>query len=253
MRGTNALPSFCLRPMILLTTLQLSCLVQPVTYKFGRSACAGIEIVTLADYFAVGNRAGAFLSIAPAVARHETYRASLTDHLVSRQLRSCLLPGASAAPSRQPRHTLTAARARNRHWDRAVRTLAAQALRLLVPLDPTRAVSNHSQSARCSCHLFPPLLPEADLPAPGRRPKHPTQCLRGWQVAVCLPSLLKSALSPDLPERHGEQSNTTRLKRSRSFVPQNLLKCSGCLAHAVRCDPRSSGRGAWTERCQELT
>ena len=69
----------------------------------------GIDIVTRADYFALGNRANAFLVVAPYVASFEAYQEPLAAHLVSRQLK---------------------------HWDSAMRHLAAEALRKLVPLFP---------------------------------------------------------------------------------------------------------------------
>jgi tubulin-specific chaperone D len=69
----------------------------------------GIDIVTRADYFALGNRSNAFLVVAPFVASFPEYQEALANHLVTRQLR---------------------------HWDLAMRDLSATALRKLVPLFP---------------------------------------------------------------------------------------------------------------------
>jgi hypothetical protein len=69
----------------------------------------GIEIVTAADFFSVGNRARAFLQIAPQIAAFEEYRSVLVADLLDNKCR---------------------------HWDRAVRELAAEALGKLVPCMP---------------------------------------------------------------------------------------------------------------------
>ena len=57
----------------------------------------GIDIVTRADYYALGNRSNAFLTVAPYVGSFPDYQQGLARHLVARQLR---------------------------HWDAAVRVLA---------------------------------------------------------------------------------------------------------------------------------
>ena len=61
----------------------------------------GIEIVTEADYFAVGNRTKAYLEIAVFIAQFPQYTFALAQHLADVKLA---------------------------HWDRAVRELAATAL-----------------------------------------------------------------------------------------------------------------------------
>ncbi|KXS12028.1 ARM repeat-containing protein [Gonapodya prolifera JEL478] len=61
----------------------------------------GLDILTMADYFAVGNRQNAFLSVGADLSKFPEYREPLVHHLVSR----------SAA-----------------HWDPVVRDLAANAL-----------------------------------------------------------------------------------------------------------------------------
>ncbi|KAI9247117.1 armadillo-type protein [Helicostylum pulchrum] len=69
----------------------------------------GIEIIQNADYFSLGNRNNAFLSISFDIAKFEEYRYHLIHHLIS----------------------VTA-----KHWDKAMRLLASKALYGLVSLDP---------------------------------------------------------------------------------------------------------------------
>ncbi|KAG2190201.1 hypothetical protein INT46_006400 [Mucor plumbeus] len=69
----------------------------------------GIDIIQKADYFSLGNRNNAFLSISNDIAKFEEYRYHLIDHLTS----------------------VTA-----KHWDKSMRILASKALYTLVPLDP---------------------------------------------------------------------------------------------------------------------
>jgi hypothetical protein len=69
----------------------------------------GIEINTAADYFSLGNRAHAYLRVSVAVARFPEYCRHLVNHLVT---------------------------VKTRHWDRALRELAARALAELAPADP---------------------------------------------------------------------------------------------------------------------
>jgi tubulin-specific chaperone D len=69
----------------------------------------GIEILTAADYFTLGNRQAAYQDIALAVARFPPYRHPLIDHLTQVKLR---------------------------HWDPAIRALASQALARLTALAP---------------------------------------------------------------------------------------------------------------------
>ncbi|KAJ9523802.1 hypothetical protein QJQ45_020006 [Haematococcus lacustris] len=64
----------------------------------------GIELMTIADYFAVGNVKQAYLTVAPAVATYPDYGLHLAQHLVTTQLR---------------------------HWDKVLRELAAQGLAAL--------------------------------------------------------------------------------------------------------------------------
>lgn len=70
----------------------------------------GIDVLRSMDFFAVGQRRSAFLVAAPAVARHDEYREGLHRHLLD--------PGVGV-----------------RHWDPAMRELAAQSLRSIVELD----------------------------------------------------------------------------------------------------------------------
>ncbi|KAI9499220.1 tubulin folding cofactor D C terminal-domain-containing protein [Zychaea mexicana] len=69
----------------------------------------GIDIIQLADYFSLGNRSNAFLSVAFEIAKYKDYTDTLVNHLVS---------------------TTT------RHWDKAMRVLAASALQRLATLQP---------------------------------------------------------------------------------------------------------------------
>jgi tubulin-specific chaperone D len=74
----------------------------------------GIEILTAADYFSLGSRTAAYLTIAPYVASFTPHRAALTDHVAAVKLQ---------------------------HWDSEVRALAAKALGALAPLDLHRAAT----------------------------------------------------------------------------------------------------------------
>ena len=69
----------------------------------------GIEILTSADYFALGSRKQAFLTVGPTIASLPQYLVPLAEHLLSNKLRN---------------------------WDPSVRALAAEALAALVPLQP---------------------------------------------------------------------------------------------------------------------
>ncbi|XP_046406500.1 tubulin-specific chaperone D isoform X2 [Ischnura elegans] len=69
----------------------------------------GIEIVTIADYFALGSRNNSFLKISYFVAGFEEYRRPLINHLVERKIN---------------------------HWDASVRDLSAKALGVLTKRDP---------------------------------------------------------------------------------------------------------------------
>jgi tubulin-specific chaperone D len=74
----------------------------------------GIEILTAADYFSLGSRTAAYLTIAPYVASFAPHRAALTDHVAAVKLQ---------------------------HWDSEVRALAAKALGALASLDLHRAAT----------------------------------------------------------------------------------------------------------------
>lgn len=69
----------------------------------------GIDILTVADYFAVGSRPNAFLSISVHIAGHREYGEPLVRHLVDRKVG---------------------------HWDVAVRELSARALHNLCRCEP---------------------------------------------------------------------------------------------------------------------
>ncbi|KAG2226582.1 hypothetical protein INT45_005068 [Circinella minor] len=69
----------------------------------------GIDIIQLADYFSLGNRANSFLNVAFEIAKFKEYTDPLINHLVS---------------------TTT------RHWDKSMRILAASSLQKLTTLQP---------------------------------------------------------------------------------------------------------------------
>ena len=70
----------------------------------------GIDILTRADYFTLGNRTSAYLEIAPFVASFTLYRRALIDHLAD---------------------------VKAIHWDPSLRALAAKALGKFALLDPS--------------------------------------------------------------------------------------------------------------------
>ncbi|XP_068120196.1 tubulin-specific chaperone D-like [Hyperolius riggenbachi] len=69
----------------------------------------GIEILTTADYFAVGNRANCFLNISVFAAGFPEYTAAMIDHLVAMKIN---------------------------HWDSVIRDLATKSLHNLTPTAP---------------------------------------------------------------------------------------------------------------------
>ena len=69
----------------------------------------GIEILTAADYFSLGNRRNAYTEVSVQVAKFPEYRTAIVDHLVKIKLR---------------------------HWDPNLRFLSADALAELTPLCP---------------------------------------------------------------------------------------------------------------------
>ena len=73
----------------------------------------GIEILTAADYFTLGNRLNSFLVVAPVVGSFRTYRYALVEHLLDFKLK---------------------------HWDKDVRELSARALAKLSGRDPSWAI-----------------------------------------------------------------------------------------------------------------
>ncbi|KND02583.1 uncharacterized protein SPPG_03041 [Spizellomyces punctatus DAOM BR117] len=68
----------------------------------------GIEIVTAADYFSVGNRTNAFLDVAVDIARYPEYYSHICDHMAHVSLS---------------------------HWDKSIRELAAESLAKLAVMD----------------------------------------------------------------------------------------------------------------------
>jgi len=84
----------------------------------------GIDILTTADYFAVGSRQKAYLSISVYIAQYSEYTNHLMDHLVDKKVG---------------------------HWDMSVRELSSKALHNLTASDPDYVKTN----------LLPRLLEEA--------------------------------------------------------------------------------------------
>ncbi|XP_072259692.1 tubulin-specific chaperone D [Pyxicephalus adspersus] len=84
----------------------------------------GIDIVTIADYFAVGNRVSCFLSISVFVAGFPEYTAPMIDHLVKMKIN---------------------------HWDSVIRELSTKALHNLTPIAPEYMINT----------VLPQLLPLA--------------------------------------------------------------------------------------------
>lgn len=84
----------------------------------------GIEILTVADYFAVGNRVNCYLNISVYVAGFPEYTQSLIDHLVNKKIN---------------------------HWDGVIRELATKALSKLTP----------GAAVYMTSHVLPRLLPAA--------------------------------------------------------------------------------------------
>ena len=70
----------------------------------------GIDILTLADYHAVGRRSDCYLKLAPSIAEYREYEKAIIDHL---------------------------AKVRVSHWDENIRTLSAESLSILCSLNPT--------------------------------------------------------------------------------------------------------------------
>ena len=89
----------------------------------------GIDIVTVADFFALGNRAHAFTVVGVAIAAYEEYRGALLRHLVDVVLV---------------------------HWDAVMRRLGACAIGRIAPLDPGSTFS----------YLFAALLPRTTSEEP---------------------------------------------------------------------------------------
>ncbi|KAJ8793102.1 hypothetical protein J1605_003779 [Eschrichtius robustus] len=87
----------------------------------------GIDILTTADYFTVGNRSNCFLVISMSIAGFPEYTQPMIDHLVTMKIN---------------------------HWDGAIRELSAKALRNLAQRAP-------EHSAR---HVFPRLLSMTQSP-----------------------------------------------------------------------------------------
>ena len=82
----------------------------------GRLACFpnGIDIITVADYFSVGNKSSSYLEVAVKVASFESYRDDIINHLIEYKLF---------------------------HWDKVIRQLAAQCLGKIALVWPNQVYS----------------------------------------------------------------------------------------------------------------
>ncbi|KAK0525403.1 hypothetical protein OC834_005194 [Tilletia horrida] len=78
----------------------------------------GIDVLRKTDFYAVGVRRNAFVRCAPEVASHDVYRPPLLEHLL----------------------TVTIA-----HWDRSMRSLAAETIKALVDIDYERQAPDVAQ------------------------------------------------------------------------------------------------------------
>ena len=88
----------------------------------------GIDIITTADYFAIGNRINCFLEIAPKIAEFNEYREAFINHLLNVSV--C-------------------------HWDLSIRQLAAKSLGILANRFPSDSFSSHSIPQLVSFHITP--------------------------------------------------------------------------------------------------
>jgi hypothetical protein len=94
----------------------------------------GIEILTSADYFALGSRRHAFTTVAPMIATLPQYLVPLAEHLLTNKLEN---------------------------WDASVRELAAEGLAALVHLQP-----------RFFADVALPMVVHAAVEAPSREARH---------------------------------------------------------------------------------
>ena len=117
----------------------------------------GIDILTAADYFTLGNRGHAYTAVAPIVASFPPYRHALREHVL---------------------------RVKIRHWDPAVRALAAKSLAALAVSAPLDA---------------------------------------SWVNDVALPALLPGTTSPELFTRHGSILALAELVLAAASTPALVI------------------------------
>jgi hypothetical protein len=84
----------------------------------------GIDIVTEADYFALGNRNHSYLNLGPFIAKYSEYCRSVIDHLASQKVQ---------------------------HWDVGMRTLTAATLAKIAPFDPQYFIDKIIPEAMKKC------------------------------------------------------------------------------------------------------
>ena len=119
----------------------------------------GIAILAAADYYSLGSREGAYLAVAPRVARFAVYRGALTAHLLRGPLR---------------------------HWDASVRMLAARALGRTAGLEP---------DAWREGPALPMLLADACAPGGDLAARHGALAALG-EIALALARLPARAFPP---------------------------------------------------------
>ncbi|KAF9304160.1 hypothetical protein BGZ74_002247 [Mortierella antarctica] len=101
----------------------------------------GIEIVTVADYFSIGNITNSYLTVAPFIAGFVEYRRSLTEHLME-----------SSIP----------------HWDIAVREVASESMARIAVLDLDYACSEIIPKLTAMTASLDPTIRHGALIALGR-------------------------------------------------------------------------------------
>ena len=119
----------------------------------------GIEIVTAADFGALGPLGHAYRQVACQVARYEEYRAAMVDELIRVKIRHWVRHTPTIhlyICTYRQREVMAAAYGGGRLQSAAVRELAAEGLGRLAPMDPTHfsaAVVDHLVPATCAADL----------------------------------------------------------------------------------------------------
>ncbi|KAG0005138.1 hypothetical protein BGZ65_011884 [Modicella reniformis] len=135
----------------------------------------GIEIVTVADYFSVGNITNSYLNVAPFIAKFVEYRSYLAQHLLE-----FVIP----------------------HWDIAIREVAAECIAKIAVLDLDYAFSDILPALTKMTSSLDPAIRHGALIALGRTCKaiktHPEKSVEQKISAEVLESIVK--VVPTVPE-----------------------------------------------------